>query len=347
MERASKILLIVGLVMLLAAPVVAFDGRPTKPSGWTGVAPVIDTVYEEAWENAHVEDITFGLDAGASVDLEPVTLWMMNDAGHLYLALVDPRGAVGVGEVEAQVDGLMSLFWVIFEDDPPPWEWNATEWPPSRMPDEGWFWILGRFSDNFDGLEAQTLDTESVPIFIGRVGGDQASFEHCFGGLEVPADGVESAFGFGLPDMAGGGFGSGTHIHEVAIDLEDSALDAAPGTCFRGAFVALDLTGLGLTQEELLERAELGPTLGLIDAANATPLHGLWPEDLLNCFGAPGAQNDGVDCDLCIFWHGEICLAGPPEPFVPEASTMILFGSGLASLAGYASLRLRARRKRE
>ena len=37
----------------------------------------------------------------------------------------------------------------------------------------------------------------------------------------------------------------------------------------------------------------------------------------------------------------------PPEPFVPEASTMILFGSGLASLAGYARLRLRARRRRE
>ena len=37
----------------------------------------------------------------------------------------------------------------------------------------------------------------------------------------------------------------------------------------------------------------------------------------------------------------------PFVPFVPEASTVILFGSGLASLAGYASLRLRAWRKRE
>lgn len=37
----------------------------------------------------------------------------------------------------------------------------------------------------------------------------------------------------------------------------------------------------------------------------------------------------------------------PPPPFVPEASTIALLGSGLAGLAGYASLRLRVRRKRE
>ncbi len=37
----------------------------------------------------------------------------------------------------------------------------------------------------------------------------------------------------------------------------------------------------------------------------------------------------------------------PEVPFIPEANTMILFGSGLAGLAGYASLRLRAWRNRE
>lgn len=37
----------------------------------------------------------------------------------------------------------------------------------------------------------------------------------------------------------------------------------------------------------------------------------------------------------------------PEVPFIPEANTMILLGSGLAGLAGYASLRLRAWRTRE
>jgi hypothetical protein len=43
-----------------------------------------------------------------------------------------------------------------------------------------------------------------------------------------------------------------------------------------------------------------------------------------------------------------LCPTGVPNPAaVPEASTLLLLGSGLASLAGYAGLRLRARRQRD
>ena len=36
----------------------------------------------------------------------------------------------------------------------------------------------------------------------------------------------------------------------------------------------------------------------------------------------------------------------PPEGFVPEASSLMLLGSGAAGLAGYIGLQIRARRRR-
>jgi hypothetical protein len=50
----------------------------------------------------------------------------------------------------------------------------------------------------------------------------------------------------------------------------------------------------------------------------------------------PGTDN--LDADIWLF--AEVC----EEEFVPEAGTMVLLGSGLAGLAGYATLRLRSER---
>ena len=52
--------------------------------------------------------------------------------------------------------------------------------------------------------------------------------------------------------------------------------------------------------------------------------------------------NDLEDC--CAVLEGGLYFEEEP-PFVPEASTMLLFGSGLSGLAAYATLAWRARRK--
>lgn len=55
-----------------------------------------------------------------------------------------------------------------------------------------------------------------------------------------------------------------------------------------------------------------------------------------------GAQQaDGENCDQVNFLFAEDCAAAQ---FVPEAGTIALLGSGLAGLAGYATLRLRSLR---
>ena len=127
-----------------------------------------------------------------------------------------------------------------------------------------------------------------------------------------PAEGIDSAGGPGGTLV--------TLIREWRIDLTDSQLDkvAAPG-CFRfGA--ALDGYGTEADNDGLYGR-------GAVEWPE-----GLWP---------PGWPDEE--------WRwpesfGTLCLNPCGVGFVPEPGSILLLGSGLAGLAGYATLRVRSLR---
>jgi hypothetical protein len=103
---------------------------------------------------------------------------------------------------------------------------------------------------------------------------------------------------------------------EVRIDLVNSPLQAAPGDCVNlGAYVA-----------------ECEEHFGLFDGCGEA----FWLEGLL---AGIGTFDGGWPAALEL-----VCLAERPE-FVPEPGSLLLLGGGLASLAGYAGLRWRARPK--
>ncbi len=108
---------------------------------------------------------------------------------------------------------------------------------------------------------------------------------------------------------------------ELRFDLQTSALDVTPGDCFNAGLWIIDL-------EVYIGRQ---PVEYAAD--------GWWPA---------GLHEYDQESDWP-YTFGEVCLAEAPvveeEEFVPEAGTLALLGTGLASLGGYATLRWRSRRK--
>jgi hypothetical protein len=116
--------------------------------------------------------------------------------------------------------------------------------------------------------------------------------------------------------------GIGSFVHEWAVDLNSSELDkVAPGDCLR---LAIDLYVSSVCVSNTGCTAQGGGTW--IQASH----HAQWPE------GLEGSERPDA--------FGTVCLNPCEVAFVPEPATIMLLGSGLASLAGYATLRWRPRR---
>jgi hypothetical protein len=110
----------------------------------------------------------------------------------------------------------------------------------------------------------------------------------------------------------------GSLVWEWEVDLSTSEVDKVnPGDCFRFAAAAY------------LDACELDSGCDH-QAGNWDSGDGVWPEDL---------QTERVAS------YGTICLNDcvAEEEFVPEPGTILLLGSGLMGLAGYAGLRWRTR----
>jgi hypothetical protein len=110
----------------------------------------------------------------------------------------------------------------------------------------------------------------------------------------------------------------GSMVWEWAVDLSASELDKVSpgdGDCFRFASTTW--------VEACQQGSGCGPTTG-----NWLRASGAWPERFLDPEPAT---------------YGTLCLNPCQVEFVPEPGSILFLGSGLAGLAGYATLRWRAR----
>ena len=339
MQRISNILLIAGLALLLTAPAMAL-GQPVDPPELDVPccpAPEIDGYIDEVWLDC-AEDVYMSREGGDEAEAEQALgrrfaagALVMHDADHLYFLIVE---ALEWRVPSPSNDGPVSLVRLSFEDDPPAWWWNTRE--TSGLADEGWLEFLGYLPDANNSQapweEWEFYEGWSEWQFVGRIGGQHGGApDDCTQGPN-PAVGVESDFGVYVPALFDG-FSTLQDervpdlmtVHEIALDLTNSPLNLSVGDSYRGAIGSLPISrwydGIDAGAEQRRGRVFRWPC----------------------CFSDSCLPFEDDDCDRCIDSYGDVSVVPCAVEFVPEPASVLLFGSGLMSLAGYATLRLRKR----
>jgi len=305
----SRALVTISVFALLALPAVAM-AQDRLDAGWADTPPTVNgSMGATEWANASrvqlygsalgegfslAELDRLGLLPQAAIEGEVSPsqtigwLYVMNDARNLYVAATLDMGTPAGWPVSA-----LTTWGLVFEDEPIIGDDRWAADLCADNPDEG---VLGTSHSHGPGLPPLDAD-----VFLPYAE-QPFPWVPCASLLDPP--GYDPALGYGPTTV------------EMKIDLSNSALQAAPGSCVNLGLQVMD-------SEQHGEQTFVGVAY--------------WPAALQSSTG-PADLPDIL---------AEVCLAEEPvvEEFVPEPGTMALLGTGLAGLGGYATLRWRSRDK--